>query len=152
MEKLNVYELKQEMGRNIGEYGDRMIDYDNGYISDVIQEIADNGVDIYNYALWDWAKDNSEYVEDAIDEFGWDSKNSTLIQLFQMSQYLQIQEELYENLDDIIIYWIYDKIEYEEITLEEKQAIIDYCYRIDNNMELENVLEEINQILKEVEK
>ena len=88
----------------LGDYGDQITDYSNSaYICDVISEIADGNTSIYNGNLWDWAKDNYEYCEDAISEGLYDtSKDFDLMRLFQVGQYLQIQQELYKNITDIL--------------------------------------------------
>ena len=49
------------------------IDEDN--ISDVVSEIADNNVDIYNTDLLEWLAGNYSVFEEAIDEFGFPSND-----------------------------------------------------------------------------
>ena len=70
---LKIEDLKKEL--YTGDFGDCFCDYDNGYICDIITEIADNHVDIYNSDLLDWAKGNYSYIEESILGFGIDSKN-----------------------------------------------------------------------------
>ena len=44
-ELLKIKDLKNEL--NLGDYGEDITNYNSGYISDIINEIADNYIDIY---------------------------------------------------------------------------------------------------------
>src|SRR5699024_1909792 len=111
-----------------------------GYIADTITYIADSNVDIYNYNLWDWAKDNEEWIEEAIAEglYSIDSKDFNLMNLFMAGQYLHITNDLYENLDDIIAYAVLEELQDEFINTKRLVEIIaDTCIDIDNNESIE---------------
>lgn len=138
----------------IGEIGDRIWDYSNGYICDIISEIADNEIDIYTYNLLEWAKGNYSYIEDAIDELGTptDSRGrADFIGMIQQGQYIYYTQDLYNNLDDIIKLYIYNYIKYnlgiEEITEEQEEQIDELNY--DNNDELDTINEDLNSIFQE---
>ena len=146
MIKLNVKELMEDL--ELGEYGDRLIEYDNGYICDVISEITNRGVSIYNYDLWNWAKDNSDWIEEGIVQFGIDSKNFDLMRIFMQGQYLQIQDELYSNLNDIIRYWIYNNLTVSELSQDMVNYIEDYSNTIDTNTRLDWIMEEILEYME----
>jgi hypothetical protein len=62
------------------------LDYD--YIEDTIRnEYTDGEIEIYNYWLWKHAPILSDYIDDAISEYGiTDLKDGGLIKLFQMSE------------------------------------------------------------------
>ena len=49
-------------------------DNDSNYIGDNIFSLSDSKVDIYYYALREWAVDNYRYIEEAMDEFGMPEK------------------------------------------------------------------------------
>lgn len=105
-------ELREELSLT---YCDNIVDYNNGYISDIINEIADNNIDIYTSDLFDWAKDNYNYIEDANNEFG---TPSDIIAQIQQGQFLQISNEMYENFDEMMLLFIYNYI-YNDLNIEE---------------------------------
>lgn len=76
---------------------------EDNYYQDKISECADSNVDIYNYDLKKWAgtPEGQEYTERAIDEFGWDGVGSELIKAYQMGQFMQNEEQLYEEYEAI---------------------------------------------------
>lgn len=148
--KVKIEDLKKEL--YIGELGEYFIYYDRGYIGDIIAEIADNNISLYNCDLLDWAKGNSSYIDDAVKEFGINEKNFDFFRLIQNGQYLAVTQELYENLEDSLKFYMYDYIEkntellaLDEDTVEELENCFDFN---DNNEELENLIDKINEILK----
>ena len=123
-------------------------DYSNGYICDIITEVCDNNVDIYNGDLWEWAKDNEYYIEQATNEFGIDSNNFDLIKLFQQGQYFYYEETCYNNLDDIIEYLILSNLDVEEISDAVYDEILSISGKEDNNARIEDYIEEIEELIK----
>lgn len=155
MEKLKIEELKKDLF--IGDLGGNFRDYDNGYICDIITEIADNAVPIYYSDIWEQAEDNQEYIEEALSKFGTptDSQgNADLMRIFRQGIYLKNERNLYENLEDILKYYMYDYIEKElkidEITENQNDNLLEWDFG-DNNEQLENLTEHIEEILKESE-
>lgn len=149
-----IEELKKDLFT--GEIGDNLCDYSSGYICDIISEIADNNVDIYNYDLLEWAKGNYSYIEDAIDELGTPTDRqgrADFIGMIRQGQYIYYEQDLYDNLDDIIKNYIYNYITnelgIEEITEEQEEEIDMLSY--DNNDELETINEDLNNIFKSEE-
>lgn len=124
-------------------------DYSQGYICDIIIEVADNNVDIYNYDLWNWARDNTCYVEQAVANSCIDCKNFDLIRLFQLGQYEFNSEAIYSNLSDFIYYAILKNIDAEEISDNILEEIESIANEEDNNEELETYIEKINDLIKE---
>ena len=124
-------------------------DYSNGYICDIIMEVCDNNVDIYNSDLWEWAKGNDYYIEEAIKNFGIDSNNFNLMQLFQQGQYYYYEEICYNNLDDIIEYLILSNLNVEEINDTVYDEILNISGQEDNNAKIEDYIEKINELIKE---
>lgn len=124
-------------------------DYSNGYICDIITEVCDNNVDIYNNDLWEWAKDNEYYIEQAINEFGIDSNNFDLMQLFRQGQYYYYQETCYNNLDDIIEYLILSNLDAEEISDAVYDEILNISGKEDSNTRIEDYIDEVEELIKE---
>lgn len=79
------------------EFGDfqELVDWLEDDVSDTISELADSKVDIYNYDLRKWSVDNYNYIEDAISEFGVDTKNPNFHKMIQSGQYLAYSNEFY---------------------------------------------------------
>lgn len=150
-----IKELREEQNLYLGEYGEYLVDYNSGYICDCISELADNNVDIYNYNLLEWVRNNSEYVEQAVTDFGIDERNFDFFGLLRQGQYVQITEELYNNLDDIITNWIINYIEYDlnikELTDEQAEQVEDLFNKYDNNDELEYIAEKIKEVFENEE-
>lgn len=76
--------------------------YDNqAYLSDAINEVADQSVDVYSSDLYKSLPDLKDggYYQRAADEFG---LTGDLDKDIMTAQYLRNTDELYENLDDIV--------------------------------------------------
>lgn len=151
MKKLRIEELKNEL--YIGELGEFFVDYDNGYIGDIITEIADNKVDIYTSDLLEWAKGNYSDIEEALDEFGTPTDSNgkaDFLKIIQQGQYYQNERDLYDNLEDTLKFYMYDYIEKElnikEITEEQNDDLLDFDFS-DNNEQLENLIEHIDEVM-----
>lgn len=150
MENLKIKDLKNDL--YIGEFGEEFTNYNNSYISDIITEIADNNTPIYYSDIWEMAKENQDYIEEALQEFGTPTDNNgnvDLIKTFQQGIYLKNERNLYENLEDILKYYMYDYIEKElkidEITENQNDNLLDWDFS-DNNEQLENLIEHIENI------
>ena len=61
---------------------------DYRYFTDKLSERADSMVEIYNYKLRQWSVSNYEWIEEAVSEFGVESKNFDYHKLIQLAQYL----------------------------------------------------------------
>ena len=142
-ELLKIEELKNDL--NLGDYGEDITNYSSGYVSDIITEIADNNVDIYNNDLMEWAKGNTYYIDRAVDELG---RPDTIEDEIRQGQYIAYQEDLYNNLEDILKYWAYDYIENKynitELTEEQNDEINFYNYtNVDRLEEIKGMIEDI---------
>ena len=154
---INIKEILENMeNKKIWHDGEDITDlliefgnYSSGYIGDIITEVADNNIDIYNYNLWEWAKNNEYYIEQAVSNFGIDYKNFDLIQLFRMAQYEFYNEAIYSNLSDFIYYAILNNIDAEEISDEILDEIEKIANEEDNNEQLETYIEKINDLIGE---
>lgn len=78
-------------------FGDfqELVDWLEDDASDMISELADSKVDIYNYDLRKWSVDNYGYIEDAIQEFGVDTENPDFHKMIQCGQYYAYSNEFY---------------------------------------------------------
>ena len=130
-------------------------DLDNSsYICDTISEYADSNVDIYYSSILDWARDNISEVNRGIEELG---SSGDIFKDLQASQYLCNSDELYEDLENIILYLIceylislnieeltqdkWDEIEMEGFDHNERfNDVLDWLYTfiIDNEEESED--------------
>lgn len=144
-----IEELKNEVSKNFESYEEYITEYYNheNDIDEIIRDIADNNVDIYTSDLMDWVKDNYNYVEDYIKEFGIDSNNFDFIGAVRGGQYLYIEQTLYNNKSDMLeylAYYILQEKDIEEIDEDKATEIsmIDFD-RIDTIEELEDELNEI---------
>lgn len=155
MENLKIEELKNDL--YLGDLGEYFEDYNDGYICDIISEIADNNVPIYYSEIWKMAEENQDYIEEALSEFGTptDSRGiPDLTRIFQQGLYYKNEQEIYENLEDTLKFYMYNYIEenlnIKEITEEQNDDLLDWDFK-DNNEQLENLIEHIEEILKESE-
>ena len=124
---LKIEDLKKAL--DTGDYGDCLCDYSGGnYISDAITEIADNHTSIYYTDIKEFIIENFEAVEDAINEFGWEGCGGDLYKAGQMAEFLTIQNDIYDNIEDCLKLYALNYIEhdcdYSEIS-EELANIID---------------------------
>ena len=112
---------------NLGELGDCFCDYwGGGYISDIIDEIADNNTSCYNSDLLNWLSNNlanAGYIEQAVSEYGIDSQNFDFYRLIAQGQYMQNLEDLHEHLEDSLLNYAFNYIEHylDNIDVTEKQ-------------------------------
>lgn len=143
---MKIEELKKDLF--LGDFGDQFEAYNSGYIGDIITEIADSNVDIYNNDLLNWLKENYDIVEEANQMMG---TPAGIITQCQQGQYYQYEQDLYNNLVDIITNRIYQYIEEElnihELT-DEQINEISYLNLDDNNKRLEDLFEEVKEILQ----
>lgn len=149
---LNVSDLKNDV--RVHDIQKRLCDYSDGYICDVITEIADNDVDIYYSDLFEWAKDNWSCIDDACREFGMpDSKDTNIIiKLIQQGQFYYNEQLLYEDLDSMLLNFCYNYIEWElkkeEITEEQNEQILEKCTNVDNNDRLDNFTDFLDELFE----
>lgn len=147
MEKLKIKDLKKDLF--IGDFGYDFIDYSDGYICDIITEIADNNVDIYTQDLLDWVPDNYSYIEEANEELG---VPHDFLKQIQQGQYYYNERNIYEHLEDILKNYMYNYIEnylnIEEITENQYEKLLDFDFE-DNNGLLEDLLDHIIESLEE---
>jgi hypothetical protein len=133
------------------------------YICDAIMGFADSRTSIYYSSIMEFIKDNPDAVNDAINEFGWDGCGRDIYKAGQMAEYMSIEQEIYNELNDIIKYITLDFIDSTDEadddadkiwqTLTEKQkgelltTFIDDLEMIDNNSRLDEVSDLYNDFI-----
>lgn len=149
MEKLKIEDLKKEIERYFESYESYVTDYYNNsdYIGDIIEKISDDNVDIYNYDLLEWAQHNYYYIEEYVKNFGIDNENFDFFGIIRGGQFLYIEQMLYENKNDMLLYltyYILQQQNIEEITEEENDKLTSIDFEnIDTITDLENELDKI---------
>ena len=138
---------------DLGKYGEDFLDYDaSHYISDVISFIADANIDIYNDDLWKWARVNHDWIESAID-YGYypiSPKNFDLMDLFKTGQYLEIMDNIYSHIDDIIANAVLEEVEDEFINKKRLVEVVeDICFNVDTDATIEYYIEEVRDEMQE---
>ena len=149
---LDLQKLMEEIESRNEEMVLYLADYDDGYIGDLISEIANNNVDIYTSDLWDWARDNRGWVEQALSEFGFNSDDGTLENLFMIAQYLYYTSEIYDNFDDFIRYALYEYLDINGVVILSEEAfdvVEDIVKNTDNNDRWDIMLGFLEEYLEE---
>lgn len=145
-----------ELYNNLKSSGNCLTDYDNGYICDIISEIADNQVDIYNSDLKEWASSHFEEIANAISEFGWDGCGKDLYKAVQIAQYTENENEIYselsESLENFALSYMEHDLKMQEISDENWEEIQDFLSEIDNNNRLEEITDFIDELFQDEEK
>lgn len=139
-------DILKELESNLSySYGEQITNYNCGYICDVFSEIATSNIDIYYSNIFNWAKDNTWYIDESIKEYG---SCNDIVKQIQMAQGYAFEQELYENEFDILKYYAYNYLKDNEINLNEDQQIDleNFIEKLNNN----NKLEEINEYCNEL--
>lgn len=146
----NYSDIKKEIRERNNDLIQYICDYSNGYICDIITEIADNQIDIYYYNLFEWAKDNFGTIEEANQEFG---APNDIIKQIQQAQYYENTNILYDALEDMLMLYAYNYLEENEILLTDEELIMleERLKEIDNNNHLDDIDDIINEIIEERE-
>lgn len=110
----------------------------SSYICDAISERADSRIDIYNYDLIEWAKSHICEIDEAADELG---KPDSFIGYIQQAQFLVFERELYNELENGILWACYEasKDYDEEITEEQNKEIEELAESLDNNSRFDEI-------------
>lgn len=145
-ELLKEYEKENDLLYRIKDY----TNCESSYICDTISEIVDSETDIYYSDLIDWLRNDSnsvESIENAVKEFGIDSKNFDFMKLIQQGQFYQNEQQLYENINAIGKIWLLaylrDKENLQEITDEQAEFIDDLD--TDSNDRFSDLLDKWNE-------
>lgn len=137
-----IKEIKERVNHT---FADSIVDYNDGYICDIISEIADNNIDIYTYDLLDWLRYNYDVVEDTNREFG---TPDDIIKQCQQGQYYKYSNDLYDVIDDMILLFAYNYLRVNNIELnaEQLEELESELSTIDNNDKLDDIVDKIEEI------
>lgn len=148
MTMLKVSEIERN---KLNSYIDCLNDYDNGYICDIIVEIADNNTSIYHSDIIEFISNNVEEVNDVIEELGWDGCGGDLYRAGQAAEFGKNENEMYNELEEglfnVALSHIQYTMEVEEISDEQLSDIEGLCADTDNNDRLEDFLEKVEEIV-----
>ena len=149
--------LVQEIMENLelGNYGNEITNYgENSYICDAVSEIADSNTSIYYSDIMSFISNDPESVNEAIQEFGWEGCGSDLYKAGQMAEYLTIEREIYNNLDDVIMYYALDYYQdhySKDITDERLEDLKGELSSIDNNDKLYRIIDAVDGLFSDQE-
>lgn len=148
MTMLKVSEIERN---KLNSYIDCLNDYDNGYICDIIVEIADSNTSIYHSDIIEFISNNVEEVNDVIEELGWDGCGGDLYRAGQAAEFGKNENEMYNELEEglfnVALSHIQYTMEVEEISDEQLSDIEGLCADTDNNDRLEDFLEKVEEIV-----
>lgn len=115
----NLKKIMDSLYVGINDIGKEICDFDDGYIYDIIDKIAKSNM-CSSFLL----RDNTDIVENFIKKHlsNLSESNFSLIEMTQSAKYWHYKKDLLKNLDNIIKYYICDKLikKYE-------MEYIDYC-------------------------
>jgi hypothetical protein len=152
-------EKKEELEGEVNEISkDFASDYDlnsSSYFCDLFTEYADSQVSIYTSDLFEWAKYNYEYIEEAVAEFGIDERNFDFLGVIKSGQYLQNTELLYQDEKEIVSLMVVNYLleNEEEIERELEESELEEMFdeiesQFDNCERLENLVDIIDEYIK----
>lgn len=132
----------------------------SSYICDVISEISDSNIPIYNADLWANAKYIQEHIEQGIEE-GLVEGVTDLMKVFQVGFYVYYNASLYQNLGALVYNIIVNNVNEYLNTLGEskldnldlaeiEEAIEEESENIDNNDMFENIESIANEIIERI--
>lgn len=125
----------------------------SSYLCDRISELADCKIDIMDSELMAWLPDNTEWLEQAISEFGWEGCGSNFYGAIRLAQFLAYENEFNEHRSEIIMsITFYTFLEmFEELNLEylTTEDIIDGIMEVANYNEDEDDIDILESGLRE---
>lgn len=108
MKMYNVKEIKVLMNELcLNDMEEQILEFSNGYIDDLLGEIAGNNVSIYTNDLLNYLSNNINDINDNISDMGF--SGDILSHISDVWYYNNI-EELWGNINDIVKYFVLDNI------------------------------------------
>lgn len=108
MKIYNVKEIKVLMNELcLNDMEEQILEFSNDYVDDVFGEIAGNNVSIYTSDLLNYLSNNINEVNDNISNMGF---SGDILNHISDVWYQNNIEELYENINDIVKYFVLDNI------------------------------------------
>ena len=153
---LSIDNEMETLKANCSYYALQLLDYSgNTYICDAITEIADGNTSIYYSDIMAFIGNNPEAVDDAINEFGWDGCGRTLEKAGQMAEFLQIENEIYSDLETAIKVYALDYISdnYKDFAITDDMwmDLQSELENLDNNDKMEDITETVDNFMDSVE-
>lgn len=140
---------------DLGDYGEYLNDYREGYICDIIAEIADGETSIYYSDIIKYASEHFGEVADAIDEFGLDGCGRDLYKAAQIAEFSSIERDIYDHLDDCLIMraaeYILNNLRVETVSGDIWAEVESICARTTSNDRLDSFLDEIAEAVNGAE-
>lgn len=120
------------------------------YICDAISEQADSNIDIYYSDLFEWAKNHFDEINEAMQEFG---AMSDIIKQIQQAQFLYNERQLYDELEEIILYAVLlEAKEYaEEVTKEQFSELLEIAEHLDHNDRFDDIKDAVKEVFNKEE-
>lgn len=99
---ITIEDLQADL--DLGDYGDQCPDYSDDYITDCIQSVADENIDLYYHDLLKWLPDNYEWIEEAEAQGLLEGTKGDIFKMIQMAQYECFSQDMYDHQEDICKY------------------------------------------------
>lgn len=161
MEKFKKVEYKEFELIGVLEDEEMMLEqfYDySGYVCDIINELADSFIPVYNFDVWKDVVGIQEYIEDAVESGLVDTNNFDLIKTFQAGYYNYYQQSLYNNLDILAYNAVAEKVNEVIVNMDDSEidkldiesitsAIEEETKNFDNNNTQDNFDDIADQII-----
>ena len=108
MKIYNVKEIKVLMNELcLNDMEEQILEFSNGYVGDVLREIAGNNVSIYTSDLLNYLSNNIDDINGNISDIGF---SGDILSHISDVWYCNNIEELYGNINDIVKYFTLDNI------------------------------------------
>lgn len=119
----------------------------SSYICDAISEQADSNIDIYYSDLFEWAKHHFGEIEEANEELG---APNDMIKQIQQAQFLYNERQLYDELEEIILYAVLleAKEHAEEVTKEQFGELLEIAEHLDNSDRFDDIKDAVKEVFE----
>ena len=141
-----------------GDHGDRLNDYrdDDGYICDIITEIADADTSIYYADILDFIRKNPESLSDVIAEGLYTpDKDYDIYKHGQAAEFMTIERDIYDHLADAIMTAAVNLIHYdlkrETIPAELAELLREWCDDADDNDRMNEIPDKIREYFDNID-
>ena len=137
---------------------DSFMDYDSGYLCDIVSTLADSDVSIFTADLVEFVSNNDEWVDEAlanccIEAYG-PIRDSGELQDFiarigAMAWFLKAEHDIYENLEECVlaavVTYIAKVYQLESLTTEQIEELEYMSFDSDDRLDV--IIEEAEQLL-----
>jgi len=102
--EIDLKNFDEDFDRFDGKNWEAMLHFLKDGADDAINELSDSKIDIYNHTLRVWAVDNYDYIEEAVEEYGYDDKKFDFHKLIQLGQFYAYNMEFYTLKNSFLDY------------------------------------------------